>query len=93
MQKNRTTIVLILLLFAIGIMVGTTLSKSSINDGIDDFEDVIEQPNNNYDEIVFIDTTSNLFVKIAKLMEKIINKAITLVVDIITKAFGFVFGV
>ncbi len=92
-MNKKTMILLIVLLFSIGLIVGSLFSNSNASAAsseITDSEIIISE------DIVLptvVEDTSNLFVIVAKFIDKILYVVVVGVFSLITKGLELIFGI
>lgn len=92
MKKGNIVFIAIVILFLIGIVIGGSLNTTNIDNETGIFEEEVTSPENNYDDLVVVSSTENVFVIVGVWINKLITKGITFIVEIISKIFGFIFG-
>ncbi len=85
----------VFLIFIMGIALGSISSQKQNDNNIEDFETSLEENKFYIGEEKFsnYDVQNNLFIKIAKLLEKIIKKIFSGVLNIIAKGLKLIFGI
>lgn len=94
MKDTKKIVIILVFIAAIFLILNSTgLTNKSVDKKTDDFENQITTPGNDYTKVTYVKKTNNVFIVVAKFMEKIVTFVIEGAFNIIGKGFELIFGI